>query len=127
LLLDLKEIEESKTGRAAQFSRDGTALLRAALVLKAEKLKLDPALFAQRAKNLETQLDALISRQRQLKDPDKAIGYLVKVDVGRVTPRPTPTIYPIGTENPGGPELYQSKRNESTLFLGGTALTISFA
>jgi hypothetical protein len=70
LLLDLKEIEESKTGRAAQFSRDGTTLLRAALVLKAEKPKLDPALFAQRAQTLETQLDALISRQRQLKDPD---------------------------------------------------------
>lgn len=70
LLLDLKEMEESKTGRAAQFSRDGTALLRAARVLKAEKPKLDPALFAQRAQTLETQLDALISRQRQLKDPD---------------------------------------------------------
>ena len=70
LLLDLKEIEESKTGRAAQFARDGSALLRAALVLKAEKPKLDPALFAQRAQTLETQLDALISRQRQLKDPD---------------------------------------------------------
>ena len=70
LLLDLKEIEESKTGRAAQFSRDGTALLRAALVLKAEKPKLDPALFAQRAQTLETQLDTLISRQRNLKDPD---------------------------------------------------------
>jgi len=70
LLLDLKEIEESKTGRAAQFARDGTALLRAALVLKAEKPKLDPALFAQRAQTLETQLDTLISRQRQLKDLD---------------------------------------------------------
>jgi transposase len=70
LLLDLKEIEESKTGRAAQFSRDGTALLRAALVLKAEKPKLDPALFVQRAQALETQLDTLISRQRNLKDPD---------------------------------------------------------
>jgi len=70
LLLDLKEIEESKTGRAAQFARDGSALLRAALVLKAEKPKLDPALFAQRAQALETQLDTLISRQRQLKDPD---------------------------------------------------------
>jgi hypothetical protein len=70
LLLDLKEIEESKTGRAAQFSRDGTALLRAALVLKAEKPKLDLALFVQRALTLETQLDTLISRQRNLKDPD---------------------------------------------------------
>jgi hypothetical protein len=39
----------------------------------------------------------------------------------------TPTIYPIGTEIRGGPELYQSKRHESTLFMGGMALTISFA
>lgn len=70
LLLDLKEIQECKTGRAAQFARDGTALLRAALVLKAEKPKLDPALFARRAQTLETQLDTLISKQRQLKDPD---------------------------------------------------------
>jgi hypothetical protein len=70
LLLDLNEMEESKTGRAAQFFRDGTALLRAALVLKAEKPKLDPALFIQRAQTLETQLDTLISRQRNLKDPD---------------------------------------------------------
>ncbi len=70
LLLDLKEIEESKTGRAAYFARDGTALLRAALELKTEKPNLDPALFTRRTQTLETQLDALISRQRQLKDPD---------------------------------------------------------
>ena len=70
LLLDLREIEESKTGRAARFARDGTALLRAALVLKAEKSKLDPALFARQAQALETQLDTLISRQRNLKDRD---------------------------------------------------------
>jgi hypothetical protein len=41
--------------------------------------------------------------------------------------RPTPTIYPIGSEIPGEPEHYQSKRHESTLFLGGIALTTSFA
>ena len=70
LLKDLKEMEEGKTGRAVQFDRDGTALLRAALVLKAEKSNLDPATFAQRAQALEAQLDALISSQRQLKDRD---------------------------------------------------------
>lgn len=70
LLKDLKEMEESKTGRAVQFARDGTAVLRAALELKAEKPNLDPATFAQHAQTLETQLDALISRKRKLKDPD---------------------------------------------------------
>jgi transposase len=70
LLKDLNEMEESKTGRAVQFARDGTAVLRAALVLKAEKPNLDPATFAQRAQALETQLDTLISRQRKLKDRD---------------------------------------------------------
>ena len=63
-------MEESKTGRAVHFARDGTALLQAALKLKAEKPSLDPAIFAQRAQALETQLDALISRQRNLKDRD---------------------------------------------------------
>jgi transposase len=70
LLKDLNEMEESKVGRAAHFARDGTTLLRAALALKKEKPNLDPAIFAQRAKTLEMQLDALISRQRNLKDRD---------------------------------------------------------
>jgi transposase len=70
LLKDLKEMEESKTGRAVQFARDGTAVLRAALMLKAEKPSLDPATFAQRAQALETQLDVLISKHRNLKDRD---------------------------------------------------------
>lgn len=72
LLKDLKEMEENKIGRAVQFARDGTAVLRAALALKAEKTNLDPATFAQRAQVLETQLDTLISRQRRLKDPQNA-------------------------------------------------------
>jgi hypothetical protein len=70
LLKDLKEMEESKTGRAVQFARDGTAVLRAALMLKVEKPSLDPATFAQRAQALETQLDVLISKRRNLKDRD---------------------------------------------------------
>ena len=68
LLKDLKEMEESKTGRAVRFAQQLTAVLQAALKLKAEKPSLDPALFAQQAQALETQLDALISRQRNLKD-----------------------------------------------------------
>ena len=68
LLKDLKEMEESKTGRAVRFAQQLTAVLQAALKLKAEKPSLDLAIFAQRAQALETQLDALISRQRNLKD-----------------------------------------------------------
>ena len=70
LLKDLKEMEESKTGRAVRFAQQLTAVLQAALKLKAEKPSLDPATFAQRAQTLETQLDALISTQRNLKDRD---------------------------------------------------------
>jgi transposase len=70
LLKDLKEMEESKTGRAVQFAQQVTAVLRAALKLKAEKSSLEPVIFVQRAQIIETQLDALISEQRQLKDRD---------------------------------------------------------
>jgi transposase len=70
LLKDLKEMEESKTGRAVRFAQQLTTVLRAALKLKAEKTNLDPVIFAQRAQALETQLDALISQRRQLKDRD---------------------------------------------------------
>jgi len=70
LLKDLKGMEESKTGRAVRFAQQLTTLLRAALALKAEKANLDPANFTQRAQDLETQLDSLISRQRNLKDRD---------------------------------------------------------
>jgi transposase len=70
LLKDLKGMEESKTGRAVRFARQLTSLLRAALALKAEKACLDPAAFTQRAQNLETQLDILISKHRNLKDRD---------------------------------------------------------
>jgi predicted nucleic acid-binding Zn-ribbon protein len=70
LLKDLKEMEASKTGRAVHFAQDGTAVLQAALKLKAEKSSLDPDIFAQRAQALEAQLDALISRRHNLKDRD---------------------------------------------------------
>ena len=70
LLKDLKGMEESKTGRAVRFAQQLTTLLRAALALKAEKTRLDPLTFTQRTQTLETQLDALISKQRNLKDRD---------------------------------------------------------
>ena len=70
LLKDLKGMEESKTGRAVRFAQQLTTLLRAALALKAEKANLNQADFAQRAQSLETQLDVLISKQRNLKDRD---------------------------------------------------------
>jgi transposase len=70
LLKDLKEMEESKTGRAVRFAQQLTAVLQTALKLKAEKPNLVPATFAQRTQALETQLDALISQRRQLKDRD---------------------------------------------------------
>jgi hypothetical protein len=61
-------MEESKTGRAVQFAQQLTEVLQAALQLKAEKTGLDPGIFVQRAQILETQLDTLISKQRNLKD-----------------------------------------------------------
>ena len=70
LLKDLKWMEEDKTGRAAHFARDGIAILRAALALKAEKPTLDLAIFSQRAQALEARLDILISERRNLKDRD---------------------------------------------------------
>jgi len=70
LLKDLKWMEERKTGQAVRFAQQLTAVLQAGLALKAEKANLVPAIFAQRAKILETQLDTLISKKRNLKDRD---------------------------------------------------------
>jgi transposase len=70
LLKDLKGMAENKTGRAVRFAQQLTPLLRAALALKAEKANLDPLIFAQCAQALETQLDILISKRRNLKDRD---------------------------------------------------------
>jgi hypothetical protein len=70
LLTDLKDMQESKTGRALQFARQTTALLRTAMQLKVEKSSLDPFSFAQRAQALENQLDQLIHVRRRLTDPE---------------------------------------------------------
>jgi len=70
LLTDLKDMQESKTGRALQFARQMTALLHDSMRLKADKPTLDPFTFAQRAQALENQLDRLISARRRLTDPD---------------------------------------------------------
>lgn len=70
LLKDLNEMETTKRGGAVRFARDGTALLKAALALKKEKPSLAPTDYAARARELETQLDALIARRHYLKDQD---------------------------------------------------------
>ena len=72
LLKDLKEMKESKSGRALQFARQMTIVLQEALVLKKQKSSLDPFTFFQRARDLEAHLDALIAPQRRLSDRDNA-------------------------------------------------------
>jgi transposase len=72
LLKDLKEMKESKSGRALHFARQVTIVLQEALALKAEKARLDPFTFFQRAQDLETRLDSLIATQRRLSDRDNA-------------------------------------------------------
>jgi transposase len=72
LLKDLKEMKESKSGRALQFARQMTTLLQEALALKRQKSSLDPFTFFQYAQDLEARLDALIAPQRRLSDCDNA-------------------------------------------------------
>jgi transposase len=72
LLTDLKQMQESKTGRALHFTRQMTLLLQDALRLKADKPNLDPFTFAQRACTLENRLDQLIAPQRRLTDKENA-------------------------------------------------------
>lgn len=72
LLKDLKEMKESKSGRALQFARQMTTVLQEALELKKQKSSLDPFTFYQRAKALEAGLDALIAPKRRLSDRDNA-------------------------------------------------------
>jgi transposase len=72
LLRDLKDMRDSKTGRALHFARQMTALLQEALALKAEKSTLDPFTFAHRARSLETRLDRLIGVWRRFSDPENA-------------------------------------------------------
>ena len=72
LLTDLKEMKESKSGRALQFARQMPLVLQEALALKRQKSSLDPFTFFQRARDLETRLDALIAPQRRLSDHDNA-------------------------------------------------------
>jgi transposase len=72
LLKDLKAMKESKSGRALHFARQVTIVLQEALALKAEKARLDPFTFYQRAQDLEARLDVLIAPQRRLSDRDNA-------------------------------------------------------
>lgn len=72
LLKDLKEMKESKSGRALHFARQVTMVLQEALALKAEKNHLDPFTFYQRAQALEARLDVLIAPRRRLSDRENA-------------------------------------------------------
>src|SRR5512134_1128377 len=72
LLKDLKEMNETKTGRALHFARQATALLQEALALKREKPSLSSRTFSQRAQSLEDRLDRLIASSRRFSDPDNA-------------------------------------------------------
>jgi len=72
LLNELKEMKETKSGRALHFARQVTVILREAIALKAQKAKLDPFTFFQRAQSLEARLDVLIAPQRRLSDRDNA-------------------------------------------------------
>jgi len=72
LLNELKEMKENKSGRALHFARQVTVILREAIALKAQKAKLDPFTFFQRAQSLEARLDVLIAPQRRLSDRDNA-------------------------------------------------------
>jgi len=72
LLKDLKEMNETKKGRALHFARQATRLLQEALALKRQKPTLPPRTFSRQARSLETQLDPLIAASRRFSDPDNA-------------------------------------------------------
>ena len=61
LLRDLKDMNETKTGRALQFARQATSLLQEALALKREKPTLPSRTFSHQARALEARLDLLIA------------------------------------------------------------------
>jgi len=72
LLKDLKEMNETKTGRALHFARQATSLLQEALALKREKPTLASRTFSQRAQDLEERLDRLIAASRRFSDAENA-------------------------------------------------------
>ncbi len=72
LLTDLKQMKESKTGRALHFARQLSFLLQEAMTLKVRKSSLDPFTFFQQTQALETRLDQLIAPHRRLTDRENA-------------------------------------------------------
>jgi transposase len=72
LLKDLKEMNETKTGRALHFARQATALLQEALALKRAKPSLPSRTFSQRAQDLEERLDTLIAASHHFSAADNA-------------------------------------------------------
>ena len=72
LLRDLKEMQESRQGRALHFARQVSLLLQQAMALQEQKPGLDPLTFCQQAQALETRLDHLIAPQRRFTDRENA-------------------------------------------------------
>lgn len=72
LLRDLSKLEREKTRGAVRFARELLAVLREALALREQQPALEPTTFEAQQAELEAKLDALISPQRQLTDPDNA-------------------------------------------------------
>jgi transposase len=72
LLRDLKDMNETKRGRALHFARQATTLLQEALAWKRQKPSLPPRTYSQRTSQLEARLDALIAPTRRLSDPENA-------------------------------------------------------
>lgn len=71
-LRELSKLAREKSRGAVRFPRELAALLREALALRDERLRLAAAAFAAKVQQLEVQLDALTAESRRLTDPDNA-------------------------------------------------------
>ncbi|MFH1708489.1 MAG: IS66 family transposase [Planctomycetota bacterium] len=69
-LKTLKQMEADKTRGAVNFPRETAAVLREALALRDEKPTLSAKAFAEKLRQIELRLDALIAVTRRFSDPD---------------------------------------------------------
>lgn len=72
LLRELRELTETKTGRAREFAEAVIAVLRDALVLKAGATDLRSPEYEAATEELEGRLDRLLDSKRQFRDADNA-------------------------------------------------------
>jgi hypothetical protein len=71
-LKELGKLCREKKRGAVRFPRALAQVLREALALREEKLKLDEASFQARVQEVEAKLDGLIAESRRFRDPDNA-------------------------------------------------------